>query len=73
MPSPAEVQQPLGDFSMKGVQAELDIGNTKSWELVRTGELEAYRVGRNVRVTRDSVERYKRRNRIQPWGESQTA
>lgn len=67
MNNPETAQQQLGDLSAKGVQQELGIGNSKTWELIRTGQLEAYKVGRITRVRRESIEAFKARNRIEPW------
>jgi excisionase family DNA binding protein len=38
------------------------IGRTKLWELVNVGEIRAARVGRGVRISRQSLESYMQRN-----------
>jgi excisionase family DNA binding protein len=39
------------------------LGRTKLWELVSTGEVEAAKVGRAVRISRRSLDEYMKRNR----------
>jgi excisionase family DNA binding protein len=38
------------------------LGRTKLWELVTVGEVEAAKVGRAVRISRNSLDDYMRRN-----------
>jgi excisionase family DNA binding protein len=38
------------------------LGRTKLWEIVSTGEVEAAKIGRAVRINRGSLDRYMRRN-----------
>jgi len=46
------------------------LGRTKLWELVSTGEVEAAKVGRAVRINRESLEEYMKRH---PYVEPQAA
>ena len=46
------------------------LGRTKLWELVSTGEVEAAKVGRAVRISRESLEEYMKRH---PYIEPQAA
>ena len=39
------------------------LGRTKLWELVSSGEVEAARIGRAVRISRRSLDDYMKRNR----------
>jgi excisionase family DNA binding protein len=39
------------------------LGRTKLWELCSSGEIRAARVGRTVRINRESLEAYTERNR----------
>lgn len=55
-----------GDPTGPQVRAELNCGNTKYWELINSGELEAYRVGSRTRVFRHSLDSYKERHRVIP-------
>lgn len=43
-------------------QRHTSLGRTKLWELVSTGEIEAAKVGRAVRINRQSLDDYMRRN-----------
>ena len=45
------------------LQAWLGCGRTKVYELLQTGEIRSYRVGRLVRVRREDVEEFLERNR----------
>ena len=45
------------------LQAWLGCGRTKLYELLQTGEIPSYRVGRLVRVRKEDVEEYLERNR----------
>ena len=50
-------------ISISEVQEILGIGRTKAYELVATGEVDAARIGRAVRIRRASLEAYTERNR----------
>jgi excisionase family DNA binding protein len=39
------------------------LGRTKLWQLISTGEVEAAKVGRAVRINRQSLDEYMKRNR----------
>lgn len=43
-------------------QRYASLGRTKLWELISTGEVEAAKVGRAVRISRHSLDEYMRRN-----------
>lgn len=45
-------------YSVVDAAAELGIGRTKLLQLVNAGDLELVRIGRAVRITRVSLERY---------------
>ncbi len=50
-------------LSLKGVQQLVDIGRTKAYELVTTGELPAVRIGRCIRVNREELDEWLRTQR----------
>ena len=45
---------------------EINCCDAKYWDLLNTGELEGYYVGRTLRVTRESIEAFKKRHRYTP-------
>ena len=45
---------------------EMSIGSTKGFSMLNSGELEAYYVGNQLRIKRESIDRYKERNRYIP-------
>jgi excisionase family DNA binding protein len=45
-------------LTVKDVEDELQLGRTRTYELVRSGELPVVRIGRAVRVPRDSLRRW---------------
>lgn len=45
------------------LQAWLGCGRTKAYELLQTGEIRSYRIGRLVRVRREDVEEFLKRHR----------
>ena len=57
---------PLGDLTSSQTMAEINCGETKFWNLLNEKELDAYYVGKQIRVTRPSVEAYKARHRYTP-------
>ena len=60
---------PLPDLRRSEIQEILGIGSAKFYELIHSGDLEAYRVGGPkgaLRVTREALERFRARNRVQP-------
>jgi excisionase family DNA binding protein len=50
-------------ITYSAAQVYAGLGRTKLWELVSTGEVEAARVGRAVRISRRSLDEYMKRNR----------
>ena len=38
--------------------AAIGVGNTKGWELISSGQLEVFKIGRATRVTTASVRRF---------------
>lgn len=42
-------------LTVKDVEAELQLGRTRTYELVRSGELPVVRIGRAVRIPRDAL------------------
>lgn len=44
----------------------LGIGRTKTYELLRSGEIPSYRIGRVRRIRRRDIEAWFERNRCQP-------
>ena len=55
-----------GDFTATEAKHDLHCANAKLWELIKSGELEAYYVGRQIRIPRESMAAYKQRNRVTP-------
>ena len=51
--------QPPAVLKMAEVAVELRIGKNLAYELVRSGELRAVRVGQAIRVTREALEEFK--------------
>jgi len=45
-------------LTVKDVEAELQLGRTRTYELVRSGELPVVRIGRAVRIPRDALRRW---------------
>ena len=45
-------------LTVRDVEAALQLGRTRTYELVRSGELPVIRLGRIVRVPRDELERW---------------
>jgi excisionase family DNA binding protein len=45
-------------LTVKDLEAELQLGRTRTYELVRSGELPVVRIGRVVRVPRDALRRW---------------
>lgn len=50
----------MTDNTLSTVEAAEALGGTRQWvyKLIKRGELEAERIGRDWRVTRESVEKY---------------
>ena len=49
-------------LSYPDAQQYAGIGRTKLWQLISSGEIQAARVGKAVRISRRSLEEYMRRN-----------
>jgi excisionase family DNA binding protein len=49
-------------ISYSDAQRYSGLGRTKLWELVSAGEVEAAKIGRAVRISRESLEAYMRRH-----------
>ncbi len=47
----------------KETQRILGCGSTKYWELLRTGELDAYYIGKSPRVTTEAIRKYREKHR----------
>jgi excisionase family DNA binding protein len=45
-------------LTVKDVEAELQLGRTRTYELVRSGELPVVRIGRVVRIPRDALRQW---------------
>ncbi len=45
-------------LTVRDVEAELQLGRTRTYELLRSGSLPVIRVGRAVRVPRDALRRW---------------
>ena len=56
------VEQPSW-LSYSAAQRFSGLGRTKLWELISTGEVEAAKIGRAVRINRRSLDDYMKRNR----------
>lgn len=50
-------------FSAEDLRRWLGLGKTKTQELLQTGEIPSYRIGRIRRIRRDDIERFLERNR----------
>jgi excisionase family DNA binding protein len=49
-------------FSYTKAQKYAGLGRTKLWQIISTGEVEAAKVGRAVRISRRSLDEYMKRN-----------
>lgn len=45
-------------LTVKDVESALQLGRTRTYELVRSGELPVIRIGRAVRIPRDALRRW---------------
>lgn len=54
---PASARTPML-LTVRDVEAELQLGRTRTYELLRSGSLPVIRVGRAVRVPRDALRRW---------------
>jgi len=66
---PQPVAQPVDDgeppsrrgtmlLTVRDVEAELQLGRTRTYELLRSGEIPIIRIGRVLRVPRDALQRW---------------
>ena len=53
-------------FSADGLVRWLGIGRTKTYEMLSSGEIPSYRIGRLLRIRRQDVEAWLERNRYRP-------
>lgn len=54
----AKPDDPLMLLTVKDVEVALQLGRTRTYELVRSGELPVIRIGRAVRIPRDALRRW---------------
>jgi excisionase family DNA binding protein len=45
-------------LTVRDVEAELQLGRTRTYELLRSGEIPALRIGRALRIPREALERW---------------
>ena len=45
-------------LTVKDLEAELQLGRTRTYELVRSGQIPVMRIGRAVRIPRDALRRW---------------
>jgi excisionase family DNA binding protein len=45
-------------LTVRNVEAELQLGRTRTYELLRSGEIPIIRIGRVLRVPRDALQRW---------------
>lgn len=55
------IQSQGGDLSLVEVREELSCSNTAIWNIINRGDLHAYKVGRVVRIKRQSLFDFKER------------
>jgi excisionase family DNA binding protein len=60
------IEATQGDLTSAETKRELNCSNKTFWKLVREQELDAYYVGRTIRIVRESVARLKERKRYVP-------
>lgn len=54
------------DATIREFCAELRCAPATAWRMINTGQVDAYHVGRRVKITRASIDALKERNRIHP-------
>jgi len=52
---PARLQAGPMLLTVKDLEAELQLGRTRTYELVRSGQLPVVRIGRSVRIPREAL------------------
>jgi excisionase family DNA binding protein len=65
-----ETQMKQEWYTVEELQRWLRLGRSKTYELIRTGEVPSYRLGRIVRIRRQDVETWLEQNRCVPVGHS---
>ena len=61
----AEREWLTGEFlTVASLQAWLDLGRTKTYGLIQTGEIPSHRIGRVIRVRKRDVEEWLERTRF---------
>ena len=51
-------------MTVKQVQAALQIGRTWVYKLLDSGELDSFKIGRNIRITKENLIRYVRKENL---------
>jgi excisionase family DNA binding protein len=57
-------------LTVKDLEAELQLGRTRTYELVRSGKIPVLRIGRVVRIPREALRRWVEAQASGPGGES---
>jgi excisionase family DNA binding protein len=57
-------------LTVKDLEAELQLGRTRTYELVRSGRIPVIRIGRVVRIPRDGLRRWVEGQAYAPEGRS---
>jgi excisionase family DNA binding protein len=56
----------IPDLTSTQFRQKIPCSSETYWRLIKNGEIEAYRVGRDSRITAESVQLYRLRHRIDP-------
>lgn len=56
------------DFTLREACAELRLAPSTMWRMLNRGDVEGYKTGGRMKITRASLEGYRERNRFQPTG-----
>jgi excisionase family DNA binding protein len=54
-------------YTVDELQQWLRLGRSKTYELIHTGEIPSYRIGRILRIRREDVEVWLEHNRCRSW------
>lgn len=54
------------DLTLLQARTSLNCSNPTAWKLINEGKLTVYRVGRQVRVTQEALDEYKKKHGIVP-------
>lgn len=65
---PPECAKGVADATIREAAAELRCAPSTIWRLIHRSEIEAYKTGARVKITRPSIDALKVRNRIQAKG-----